>query len=45
MEVETQILISERLAYLEHRLVEKLMELTSEVGKLINGLSRSLTDR
>lgn len=43
MEVETQVLIAGRLAYLERRLVDELMERASEVGRLINGLSNSLS--
>ena len=41
-EVETQILIGHRLGYLEKRDLESLDELTSEVGRLINGLSNKL---
>ena len=43
MEVETQILIAARLAYLDAGQVDKLIERTSEVGRLLNGLMRSLT--
>jgi four helix bundle protein len=42
MEVETQILISEALGYLKRHQAENLMAMTSEVGRLLNGLSRSL---
>jgi len=41
-EAETQILISGSLGYLTKNSVLKLMELTSEVGRLINGLIKSL---
>ena len=41
-EVETQILIAHRLGYLEKRELESLDEMTSEVGRLINGLSNKL---
>jgi len=44
-EVETQILIAERLSYLKRRDVEPLIELSSQVGRLINGLSNSLCSR
>jgi four helix bundle protein len=45
-EVETQIVLSERLAYLEPAKSGRVLDLAAEVGKLINGLSRSLsTDR
>ncbi|MBC7912440.1 MAG: four helix bundle protein [Pyrinomonadaceae bacterium] len=42
-EVETQILIAERLGYLEQTEVHHLMETSAEVGRLINGLTQSLT--
>ncbi|MGB7623641.1 MAG: four helix bundle protein [Terriglobia bacterium] len=42
LEMETQVMIAERLAYLEQQVVASLMTRTSEVGKLINGLSKSL---
>ncbi len=41
-EVGTQILIAHRLGYLERRDVEGLDGLSSEVGRLINGLSNKL---
>ena len=41
-EAETQILISERLNYLPERTVRCLMERAAEVGRLLNGLMRSL---
>lgn len=41
-EAETQILIAGRLNYLEQRQVTALLELAAEVGRLINGLSKSL---
>src|SRR5262245_48192872 len=44
-EVETQILIAERLHYLSRAQIEPLMYLTSEVGRLINGLINSLDGR
>ncbi|MBZ5555007.1 MAG: four helix bundle protein [Acidobacteriia bacterium] len=42
LEVETQVLIAERLAYLEKQSVSGLISRTSEVGKLLNGLRNSL---
>ena len=42
MEVETQILIAESLGYLKSEQTNLILEKTSEVGRLINGLSRSL---
>lgn len=44
-EVETQILIAERLSYLQRPDVESLIELSSQVGRLINGLSNSMSPR
>jgi four helix bundle protein len=41
-EVGTQILIAHRLGFLERRDVEVLDGLSSEVGRLINGLSNKL---
>ena len=41
-EVGTQILIAHRLGFLERRDVELLDGLSSEVGRLINGLSNKL---
>jgi four helix bundle protein len=42
MEVETQILISQELGYLEHDQSEKLLSSSAEVGKILNGLLNSL---
>jgi four helix bundle protein len=44
-ELETQILISERLRYNGSEQATKLMEMAAEVGRLINGLIRSKDDR
>jgi four helix bundle protein len=41
-EVETQLLISNRLSYLPKEVVDQLLENTSEIGRLIDGLKRSL---
>ena len=41
-EAETQILIASRLKYLEAPQTTKLMNRAGEVGRLLNGLSRSL---
>jgi four helix bundle protein len=41
-ETETQILIATRLKYLEAASTAKLLSRTGEVGRLLNGLSRSL---
>jgi four helix bundle protein len=42
-EAETQILISESLGYLNKNSGAKLMEAASEVGRLMNGLLKSLS--
>jgi four helix bundle protein len=44
-EVETHVLIAERLTYLDEQAVHRLMNLASEVGRLINGLTNSLSHR
>ncbi len=44
-EVETQIVISERLAYVDQEQSKDLDDRINEVGKLINGLKNSLTER
>ena len=40
-EVETQVLLSERFEYLDARQTARLMDLTAEVGRLLNGLMKS----
>jgi four helix bundle protein len=44
-EVETQILMAQRLAYLPKQEVQAILNLAGEVGRLINGLSNSLSRR
>jgi four helix bundle protein len=41
-EVETQMFIAQRLEYITREEAERLAPLTASVGRLINGLSRSL---
>jgi len=41
-EVETQITIAQRLGYTDTATIEQVMNITSEVGRLINALSKSL---
>ncbi|WP_428940505.1 four helix bundle protein [Fontivita pretiosa] len=41
-ELETQVLLAARLGYLDSTSTEALMLLASEVGRLINGLRRTL---
>ena len=42
LETETQILLSERLQYLEQQAANCLLEQASEVGRILNGLLTSL---
>jgi four helix bundle protein len=45
MEVETQILIAQGLGYVEAGASTGLLERTAEIGKVVNGLLRSLSPR
>jgi four helix bundle protein len=45
MEIETQIIVAERLGYLDKEKSMQLLERTAEVGKILNGLLRSLATR
>jgi four helix bundle protein len=42
LETETQILLSERLDYLDHATTENLLQQSAEVGRILNGLLSSL---
>ncbi|MCZ7607077.1 MAG: four helix bundle protein [Planctomycetota bacterium] len=42
MEVQTQLLIAERLGYLDGTQAKEVVQLAERVAKLINGLKRSL---
>lgn len=44
-EVETQVLIAERLGYVDQRMRSNLLELTTEVSRLISGLASSLREK
>jgi four helix bundle protein len=44
-EVETQIVIANRLKYLDESKTEKVLELSGEVSRLICGLANSLRNR
>jgi four helix bundle protein len=44
-EVETQVLIAERLTYITKQITVALVEQTTEVGRLLSGLSNSLKRR
>ena len=41
-EVETHLLIAERLHYLDQQSLTSLLKLSAETGRIINGLLRSL---
>ena len=41
-EVETQIIIAQRLGYLAGNAADEVLDLCAETGRIINGLSRSL---
>ena len=45
LEVETQVLIAERLGLLGQDAVKELMALVGEVGRLINGLANALRSK
>jgi four helix bundle protein len=42
LEVETQVLLGQRLSYLGDQITQQILAMTSEVGRTINGLIRSL---
>jgi len=44
-EVETQVLIAERLKYLPAAKRSELMDAAGEIGRLLNGLTKSLSRR
>jgi len=44
-EVETQVIVSERLGYLDEPKKSQLIDLTTEVGRLISGLTKSLEQK
>jgi len=43
LEMETQILIAGNLGYLQQSQVSSLLELSAEVGRILNGLLASIT--
>jgi four helix bundle protein len=45
MEVETHLQIAVNLGYLKEDILNSLFEKTSEIGRLINGLCRSLKNK
>jgi four helix bundle protein len=44
-EVETQLLVAQRLDYLNSDTTRHLLTTSAEVGRLLNGLTRYLTDK
>ena len=44
MELETHLLIAHGLEYMDNRTRFQLLDRTSEIGKIINGLINSLTE-
>ena len=42
METETQLQIASNLGYIEQAEVERLLANAAEIGRMLNGLSRSL---
>ena len=44
-EVETQVLIAQRLSYMDETAVNNIMGLTAETGRIIAGLIRALCQR
>jgi four helix bundle protein len=43
LEVETQLIVAQRLGYLNTEKTDELLEVTNEIGRIANGLIRSLT--
>ena len=43
LEVETQLIVAQRLGYLDASAADELLQLTNEIGRISNGLIRSLT--
>jgi len=43
-ELETQLLIAERLSYADHPTIEGLLQRVHEVGRILNGLIASLRE-
>lgn len=42
LEVETQLIVAQRLGYLNSNETDELLEVTNEIGRISNGLIRSL---
>jgi four helix bundle protein len=44
LEIETRLLIAEALKYLQKEQTSKLLDLTSETGRIVNGLINSFKE-
>ena len=44
-ELETHIQIAERLNYINENQIRKMLDKTAEIGKMLNGLSKSIEKR
>jgi four helix bundle protein len=43
LEIETQLIVAQRLGYLDSKETDKLLEVASEIGRVANGLIRALS--
>jgi four helix bundle protein len=43
LEIETQLIVAQRLGYLDAKEIDQLMELTNEIGRVASGLIRALS--
>ena len=44
-ELETQLILAQRLNYLSEAVLNEIIELTNEIGKMISGLRKSLMNK
>ncbi len=44
-ELETQVLIAGRLSYIDENMLNNILNQTSEIGRMLNGLRRSIGKR
>jgi hypothetical protein len=42
LEVETQVIVAQRFGYLDAHETDRILEVTNEIGRVANGLTRSL---
>jgi four helix bundle protein len=45
MELETEILVAERIGYVSSKEIETMMRLAADVGRMLTGLTKSLQKR